>query len=121
MQGLAKMAGEGSLRAFWRGNGANVVKNIPEMGLKLSAADYARQAFSADGRRPTLAQRLTIGGLAGAFAQARGLSQRFLVCLDPCVVQLLRRTFRVLAVRDEHCVRLSALFGSVPGSLLLSS
>lgn len=40
------MASEGSLRAFWRGNGANVVKNIPEMGLKLGAADYARQAFS---------------------------------------------------------------------------
>lgn len=31
MQGLAKMAAEGSLRAFWRGNGANVAKNIPEM------------------------------------------------------------------------------------------
>lgn len=31
LQGLAKMAAEGSVRAFWRGNGANVAKNIPEM------------------------------------------------------------------------------------------
>lgn len=38
-------------------------------GLKLCAADHARQAISADGTRPTLAQRLTIGGLAGAIAQ----------------------------------------------------
>lgn len=40
-------------------------------GLKLCAADHARQAISADGTRPTLAQRLAIGGLAGAIAQAR--------------------------------------------------
>jgi solute carrier family 25 phosphate transporter 23/24/25/41 len=69
-QGLAKMASEGTVRAFWRGNGTNVAKNIPEMGLKLCAADHARQAISADGTRPTLAQRLAIGGLAGAIAQA---------------------------------------------------
>jgi hypothetical protein len=31
MQGLAKMAAEGTIRAFWRGNGTNVTKNIPEM------------------------------------------------------------------------------------------
>ena len=30
-QGWMKMAGEGSLRAFWRGNGTNVCKNIPEV------------------------------------------------------------------------------------------
>jgi hypothetical protein len=30
-QGLAKMAAEGTVRAFWRGNGTNVAKNIPEM------------------------------------------------------------------------------------------
>ena len=43
--------------------------SIPQ-GLKLCAADHARQAISADGTRPTLAQRLAIGGLAGAIAQA---------------------------------------------------
>lgn len=31
LQGLAKMAAEGTVRAFWRGNGTNVAKNIPEM------------------------------------------------------------------------------------------
>lgn len=39
------------------------------MGIKLCAADLARQHFSEDGSRPTLAQRLAIGGCAGAAAQ----------------------------------------------------
>mmetsp|Transcript_6729 Transcript_6729/g.19350 ORF Transcript_6729/g.19350 Transcript_6729/m.19350 type:complete len:372 (-) Transcript_6729:973-2088(-) len=69
-QGWMKMVNEGSLRAFWRGNGTNVCKNIPEMGIKLCASDLARQRFSEDGSKPTLAQRLAIGGCAGATAQA---------------------------------------------------
>jgi hypothetical protein len=53
-------------------------------GLKLCAADHARQAISADGTRPTLAQRLAIGGLAGAIAQARA---RACITSTPALLQ----------------------------------
>lgn len=43
-QGWMKMAGEGSLRAFWRGNGTNVCKNIPEVPRCTTALRSARQS-----------------------------------------------------------------------------
>lgn len=44
-----------------------------QMGIKLCASDLARQRFSEDGSKPTLAQRLAIGGCAGATAQVHPL------------------------------------------------
>ncbi len=43
-QGWMKMAGEGTLRAFWRGNGTNVCKNIPEVPSCPPALLSARQS-----------------------------------------------------------------------------
>lgn len=69
---LGGRATSAHLRVF--GSRAALPSAIPFLrlqGIKLCAADHARQAISADGTRPTLAQRLTIGGLAGAIAQVR--------------------------------------------------
>ena len=51
--------------------GANVMKNVPEMSLKLTCNDRVKARFTADGRQVTLAERLAIGGVSGALAQAR--------------------------------------------------
>lgn len=69
-QGWKIMTDERTLRAFFRGNGTNVCKQIPEMGIKLCIADQARLGFAASGSHPTVSQRLIIGGCAGAVAQA---------------------------------------------------
>lgn len=69
-QGWKVMTDERTLRAFFRGNGTNVCKQIPEMGIKLCIADQARLSFAASGSHPTVSQRLVIGGCAGAIAQA---------------------------------------------------
>ena len=61
----------GSLRAFFRGNGTNVIKITPETAIKLSANDYIKRLLVADLDDITPVQRLISGALAGATAQAR--------------------------------------------------
>lgn len=61
----------GSIRAFFRGNGANVVKIAPETALKLSLNDAIRSAIAADPDHVLVRERMVSGGLAGAVAQVR--------------------------------------------------
>lgn len=70
VQGLRHMAAEGTYKAYFRGNGANVLKNIPETALKLTANDVVKRLVAQDGAQPlSPTQRVLIGGLAGAAAQ----------------------------------------------------
>lgn len=50
-----------------------MTKNVPEMALKLTCNDRVKARFTRDGRQVTLSERLAIGGVSGAIAQARVL------------------------------------------------
>lgn len=43
------MAAEGTYKAYFRGNGANVVKNVPETALKLTCNDRVKAMITSDG------------------------------------------------------------------------
>ena len=58
-QGLAKMASERSLKAYFRGNGANVLKNVPETAIKLTCNDRVKALVLGDGRHVS---GLSVGG-----------------------------------------------------------
>jgi hypothetical protein len=53
-QGLAAMAAEGSWKAYFRGNGCNVVKNVPETAIKMSVNDRIKALIVKDGHPITL-------------------------------------------------------------------
>jgi len=61
---------EGGWRAFWRGNGANVVKIAPENATKFFMYEYAKTIICENPRSPTSAERFWSGACAGATAQA---------------------------------------------------
>ena len=56
-------------QAYFRGNGVNVIKNVPETALKLAANDAGQRALVADGHRLRVGERLAVGAAAGAVAQ----------------------------------------------------
>ncbi len=51
------MAAEGSYKAYFRGNGANVVKNVPETALKLTCNDRVKAMIAQDGHSITIGRR----------------------------------------------------------------
>lgn len=61
---------EGGARAFWRGNGANVLKVVPETAVKFAAFDALKQVVAVDPGNATTGERFVAGGVAGAAAQA---------------------------------------------------
>lgn len=69
-EGIRKMAAEGTVRAFFKGNGTNVVKIAPETAIKLTLNDALKHVVTPDPDEITPAQRMTAGALAGACAQA---------------------------------------------------
>ena len=48
------MAAEGTYKAYFRGNGANVIKNVPETALKLTCNDRVKAMIASDGHTVTL-------------------------------------------------------------------
>ena len=48
------MAAEGSWKAYFRGNGANVVKNVPETAIKLGLNDRIKALVVKDGHSITV-------------------------------------------------------------------
>ena len=60
---------EGGWRAFWRGNGANVAKVVPETATKYVAFDALKSALASDPGNATVLERFAAGGMAGAAAQ----------------------------------------------------
>ena len=54
------MAAEGSYKAYFRGNGANVIKNVPETALKLTCNDRVKAMIAQDGHSVTIGKRCRI-------------------------------------------------------------
>ncbi|KAK9789970.1 hypothetical protein WJX73_009825 [Symbiochloris irregularis] len=68
-EGWDRMASEGTVKAFFRGNGTNVIKIAPETAIKLSFNDRIKDLVVKDRDRITPMQRMVCGALAGAVAQ----------------------------------------------------
>eukprot|EP00798_Chlamydomonas_sp_ICE-L_P031986 gene31986-33912_t len=68
-QGMDKIASEGSIRSYFRGNGANVIKIAPETGMKLTLNDRFKVIVAQDPDNIQPSERMVAGGLAGALAQ----------------------------------------------------
>ena len=63
----------GSIKAYFRGNGVNVIKIAPETALRLTLNDRIKQIVAKDHlARITPLERMACGGLAGASAQVLG-------------------------------------------------
>lgn len=69
-EGIRRMAQEGSLKSFFKGNGANVVKIAPETAIKLTSNDIYKRMLVSDPEDITPPQRMLAGAMAGATAQA---------------------------------------------------
>ncbi|KDD75827.1 hypothetical protein H632_c481p0, partial [Helicosporidium sp. ATCC 50920] len=69
-QGFRRMAAEGSVAAFFKGNGTNVVKIAPETAIRLTMNDVLKHLVVQEREDITPAQRMMAGALAGGTAQA---------------------------------------------------
>jgi len=69
VSGLRGIYADGGLKAFYRGNGTNVLKIAPETGIKFFAFDKFKAAVISDPSNPTVSERFLAGGLAGATSQ----------------------------------------------------
>jgi solute carrier family 25 (mitochondrial phosphate transporter), member 23/24/25/41 len=67
---LRRMAAEGTLKAYFKGNGTNVVKIAPETALKLTMNDVFKRIVAEDPDEITPPQRMAAGAAAGATAQS---------------------------------------------------
>lgn len=68
-EGIKRMAGEGTVRAFFKGNGTNVIKIAPETAIKLTTNDIYKRIVASDPEEITPPQRMVAGAMAGATAQ----------------------------------------------------
>jgi len=68
-EGMQKMAAEGSIRSYFRGNGANVVKIAPETAMKLTLNDTFKHLIARDPDHIHPVERMMAGGIAGGVAQ----------------------------------------------------
>ena len=59
----------GTIKAFFRGNGTNVLKIAPETAIKLTFNDRIKRSIVSDLDNISPLQRMTCGALAGAVAQ----------------------------------------------------
>lgn len=59
----------GSVRAYFKGNGTNVLKIAPETSIKLGLNDYLRHHIHADTDRVAPWERMLCGGISGAVGQ----------------------------------------------------
>jgi len=66
---LRSIYADGGLRGLYRSNGANILKVMPEMGIKLLSYDKIKSLFGPEDQI-ALWQRFIAGGLAGSFCHA---------------------------------------------------
>ena len=59
----------GTIQAFFRGNGTNVIKIAPETAIKLTFNDRIKRLVASDADHITPLQRLFAGAMSGAVAQ----------------------------------------------------
>ncbi|QDZ17968.1 mitochondrial substrate carrier [Chloropicon primus] len=71
MQGVRKMAAEGTIKSFFRGNGANCLKIAPETALKFAINDRIKRFVCNGGDTSKMGyfERLLSGGISGGIAQ----------------------------------------------------
>lgn len=70
VQGIRKMAAEGTLRSYFKGNGANCLKIAPETAFKFTLNDRIKRLVSEDPSKMNFFQRVLAGGVAGGIAQS---------------------------------------------------
>jgi solute carrier family 25 phosphate transporter 23/24/25/41 len=68
--GLVGIYRDGGLRAFWRGNLANVAKVAPGAGMRLWTFERAKGVLCADGEATHLLEKLLCGAVAGAVSMS---------------------------------------------------
>eukprot|EP01091_Cochliopodium_minus_P009391 TRINITY_DN2306_c0_g1_i2.p1 TRINITY_DN2306_c0_g1~~TRINITY_DN2306_c0_g1_i2.p1 ORF type:complete len:484 (-),score=113.65 TRINITY_DN2306_c0_g1_i2:107-1558(-) len=68
-QGLTLIYKTEGLRAFWKGNGANVFKIMPESSIKFYVFEHLKRILPGDERNVTVAERFIAGSLAGFTSQ----------------------------------------------------
>eukprot|EP00798_Chlamydomonas_sp_ICE-L_P006220 gene6220-2837_t len=68
-EGWMKMRAEGTYTAYFKGNGANVLKIAPETAMKLTLNDLFKDMVAKDPDQIQPFERMVAGGLAGAVAQ----------------------------------------------------
>lgn len=66
----------GSVRAYFKGNGTNVLKIAPETSIKLGLNDYLRHHIHADTDAVAPWERMLCGGVSGAVGQVGPLRDR---------------------------------------------
>eukprot|EP00403_Amphidinium_massartii_P006309 CAMPEP_0178383370 /NCGR_PEP_ID=MMETSP0689_2-20121128/6967_1 /TAXON_ID=160604 /ORGANISM="Amphidinium massartii, Strain CS-259" /LENGTH=299 /DNA_ID=CAMNT_0020003589 /DNA_START=45 /DNA_END=940 /DNA_ORIENTATION=+ len=60
---------EGGVRGFFRGNGANCLKMVPDGAAQFGVSNAVAKGLATDAHNPSLAQRVFAGGVAGAVTQ----------------------------------------------------
>lgn len=120
--GLRKMASEGSIKAFFKGNGTNVVKIAPETAIKLTMNDIYKRIIAKDIEEITPSQRMVAGALAGATAQAiiyplELVKTRLAVC--PCntysgIVDCIRKVAKQEGVKAFYRGMVPSMMGILP-------
>lgn len=66
---LQKMRGEGTIKAYFKGNGTNVLKIAPETAIKLTASDRLKYYIAENPDCIGPQERFLSGALAGGLAQ----------------------------------------------------
>eukprot|EP00930_Biecheleria_cincta_P017152 TRINITY_DN13714_c0_g1_i1.p1 TRINITY_DN13714_c0_g1~~TRINITY_DN13714_c0_g1_i1.p1 ORF type:complete len:476 (+),score=64.53 TRINITY_DN13714_c0_g1_i1:125-1552(+) len=61
---------DGGIKAFWQGNGTNVIKVMPESAVRFFVYDQAKEFVSRGEVGLPICERLLAGAVAGSFSQA---------------------------------------------------
>jgi len=68
-EGMRSVYNDGGFRAFFRGNGTNVLRIAPETSCKFLVYDKMKELISRDIEHPAMLERLACGGVAGFVSQ----------------------------------------------------
>ncbi|KNC85782.1 hypothetical protein SARC_02045 [Sphaeroforma arctica JP610] len=69
LQGLRNIYNDGGWRAFWRGNGMNIIKITPESAVKFYTYETVKNLICDDPQKMKIYHRLVAGGSAGMVSQ----------------------------------------------------
>jgi solute carrier family 25 (mitochondrial phosphate transporter), member 23/24/25/41 len=64
-QGIRLILKEEGVKAFWRGNGANVLKILPESSIKFYVFEHLKRVIPGDERNITVLERFISASIAG--------------------------------------------------------
>jgi len=68
-QNFINIYSEGGMVAYWRGNGSNVIKIVPESACKFVAYDYMKKKIASDPENIKVQERFIAGSCAGIISQ----------------------------------------------------